>query len=134
MAEQAARTGRGELPTAALLEAPVPFVLSGGWPLGLVSERAERTAQTPPEPWDQHRVARRRRTGQKSGPCSGRTACQRKRNEGGQKKGLYCKLLKRKKIKSSLAIPCAVYSVALSLGSFPVESWSLVSLHRYKNA
>lgn len=63
VAEQAARTGRGGLPTAALLEAPVPFVLSGGWPLGLVSERAERTAHTPPEPCDQHRVARRRRAG-----------------------------------------------------------------------
>lgn len=57
---------------------------------------------------------------QKNGPCLGGTAPQRKQKEG-TKKGLHCKLLKRKKIKSSLAIPCAISSVALSLGSFPVE-------------
>lgn len=58
--------------------------------------------------------------GQENEPCLGRTVCRSKRNEG-TKKGLCCKRLKRKNTKSSLAIPCAIYSVALSSGSLSVE-------------
>lgn len=63
-------------------------------------------------------------TDQKNGPCSGRTAPQRKQKEGTQKEkpkkkerkgkkrerkeGLQCKRLKRKKHKVQLAIPWAV--------------------------
>ena len=57
-------------------------------------------------------------TGQERGPCSGRTTPQRKPREGTtitekekrkERKGLHCKLLKRKNRKSSLAIPCAIF-------------------------
>jgi hypothetical protein len=72
-------------------------------------------------------------TDQKNGPSLGRTDPWRKQKEG-TKKGFRCKLLKRKKITSSLANSCAICLVALSLGSFLVEQWSFLLLHGYKNA
>ena len=72
-------------------------------------------------------------TGQESGPCSGRTP-QRKPREGTtitekeqrkERKGLHCKLLKRKNRKSSLAIPHAIFRcpVVRVLSSWVLEPY-----------
>lgn len=98
----------------------MPLVLTEDWPLGFVLEWGACTTRTLLEPVTSTMWHKGGGTDQKNGPCSGRTARQRKQNEG-TKEGLHCKRLKRKTRKSSLAIPCAVYPVALWLGSFPVE-------------
>lgn len=79
-------------------------------------------------------------TDQKSGPCLGRTSPQRKPREGTaitkiqrkERKGLHCKRLKRKNRKSSLAIPCTIFScpVVRVLSSWVLEPY--ITPQRFK--
>lgn len=99
----------------------IPFVLIEDWPLGFDLEWGGRTTQTLLEPCDQHHVAQRRLDRSEEWTLPGEKAPQRKQKKG-TKKGLRCKLFKRKKIKSSLAILCAIYSVAHRQGPFQLNN------------
>lgn len=98
----------------------IPFVLTEDWPLDFILEWGERTTQTLLELWPAPCGTKEVGQIRSMDPAWGEQLI-RGNEMKGQKKVCIVNFERGKKLKSSLAVPCAIYSVALSLRSFPVE-------------